>query len=150
MLERQVVVPVETARLWVALTDDRFLSSWFGATVRWDLRPGGDACFVEDTGKIRRGVVAEVVVDSLLRFRWWADGEESGSTEVRYELEPVDGGTKLRITETRVPVGAAGSVNASAGALGQRNATVGAVWTAWDTRLCGLWGRVAAPCALVV
>ncbi len=149
MLERQVLVPVDADRLWTALTEERSVSVWFGATVRWDLRPGGSASFTEDAGSIRRGVIDDVRVGSLLRFRWWEEGDEpEGTSQVSYELEPADGGTLLRITEAPAPVGSSASGSAKA-SVGQPSASADLAWTVWDSRLVGVWGSVATLCSVM-
>jgi uncharacterized protein YndB with AHSA1/START domain len=127
MLERQVVIPASTSELWEALTDTDALSAWFGSRVSWDLRPGGDAHFLDHDGTARHGVIDAVLPGRHLSFRWWRDDEgDNGASVVTYRLEPDEGGTRLTVTEAPVPVAAAGA------------------WTAWDSRLFGCWARAAA------
>ncbi|MGH9128502.1 MAG: SRPBCC family protein [Acidimicrobiales bacterium] len=144
MLERQVIVPVGPERLWEALTDQDSVSAWMGARVEWDVRPGGSAQFLEPDGTTRRGCVDEVTPASRLRFRWWAEGDEVwGTSQVSYELEPAEGGTRLTVTEVPLSPGP-GPAHAAALAGGR-----GAGWTAWDSRLAGVWGKVGASSSLV-
>lgn len=140
MLERQVLVPVDAECLWRALTEEQKVSSWFGASVRWDLRPGGAARFVEESGVVRHGIIEEVRTNGFLRFRWWEEGDNRTRTsEVSYELEPVEGGTQLRITEAPVRTASAGPAQASASSA----------WSAWDSRLVGMCADLALTCASV-
>ena len=60
MLVRQVVLPASPERLWDALTEPDAVSGWFGGRVEWDLRPGGEARFVDDDGTVRDGLVEAV------------------------------------------------------------------------------------------
>ena len=132
MIRRELLVPVSPARLWEELTDPDAVRSWFGAEVEWDLRPGGEARFVEDDGTVRHGRVATVAPERELRFRWWPDEDEAaGASEVTYRLEPHDGATRFEVTERR---------------LSGPQASAGGRWTAWDTRLAGVWGAIAVGC----
>ncbi len=143
MLERQVLIPTGPQRLWEALTDPERVSTWLGAKVEWDLIPGGRARFTTDDGDLRHGQVEEVEPARHLRFRWWPEGEHADATsEVTYDLEPEDEGTRLTVTERPVPNG---SVAISAtGFTGKASAS----WTGWDTRLVSIWGRMTATDAL--
>lgn len=139
MLERRVLIPASSQRLWEALTEPDTVSTWFGARVEWDLRPGGRARFLEDAGSIRDGLVGEVIPGRQLRFRWWPEGEVEATSEVTYQLEAAQGGTRLTVTEAPVSVGEA-SASASASNV--------VAFTAWDARLVGVWGRLVVPAAL--
>lgn len=143
MLERHLFIPASPQHLWETLTDPASVSTWFGARVDWELRPGGPARFVEDDGAVRQGRIEEVVTHQLLRFRWWpeVDGEDE-SSEVTYLLGPQGEGTELTITERPLPTGR------PAGAATARTTSAVANWTPWDGRLVGVWGRVIAPVAI--
>jgi uncharacterized protein YndB with AHSA1/START domain len=101
MLERDVHLPVGTDLVWEAITDPAALEDWFGASVEWDLRPGGRAAFHEPDGD-REGQVDEVEPGRRLSFRWWPTDNGDDVSEVAYELRPEDDGTLLTITERRV------------------------------------------------
>ncbi|PZS21160.1 MAG: hypothetical protein DLM54_04745 [Acidimicrobiales bacterium] len=151
MLERHVVFPTSPRRLWEAITDPDAVSTWFGARVEWDLRPGGQARFLEDTGSIRHGLVEEVLPGRHLRFRWWPEGEaDDGTSEVTYQLDPARGGTHLTVTEAPVVAATASASAASPGApcAGRPSASTVSAWSAWDARLAGVWGRMVAPAVL--
>jgi uncharacterized protein YndB with AHSA1/START domain len=136
MLVRQIVVPANADELWDALTEPDQVESWFGSRVEWDLRPGGRARFFEGNGTVRAGEIDAVEPGRHLRFRWWAgdDGDPTGASEVSYDLEPDDGGTRLTVTEQPVPTAAPGTASARA-----------ASWTTWDSRMFGCW---ACACSL--
>ncbi len=118
MIRRQIVMPVSPERLWEALTEPGQLAKWFGADVEWDLREGGPARFRRDDGTERAGRVEAVRPGRHLQFRWWPadsaasrpaaacgpghDGpgepEDDVESEVSYLLEPIDEGTRTRLT----------------------------------------------------
>jgi uncharacterized protein YndB with AHSA1/START domain len=143
MLERHLFVPASPQHLWETLTDPASVSTWFGAEVDWDLRPGGPARFVEHDGAVREGQIEEVVDHQQLRFRWWPeDHADHESSEVTYLLAPEGEGTDLTITERQLPMAQpAGPTTAQA-----LTATAG--WTTWDGRLVGVWSRAMAPVAI--
>lgn len=143
MLTREITLPVDADRLWEALADP---SEWIGARVEWELVPGGRARFVGDPDGERAGQVDEVQPGRRLSFRWWPESDPEDESEVTYELEPAEEGTRLVVTEQRVterpeterPV--TGPLSGEAAADG---AQASARWTAWDGRLVGLWGTAA-------
>jgi uncharacterized protein YndB with AHSA1/START domain len=126
VLTREITLPVDPDRLWEALADP---SEWIGARVDWDLVPGGRARFVGDPDGDRAGRVDEVLPGRRLSFHWWPEADREDESEVTYELEPAEEGTRLVVTERRV--------GHEAGAEGPQ---ASACWTPWDGRLVGLWG----------
>lgn len=106
MLHRDVHLPAGTDAVWTALTEPKDLEDWFGASVEWDLRPGGAAAFRQAEGD-REGRVERVEPGRRLSFTWWPTGEEDEASEVTYELAPDGEGTRLTVTERRLPAGAA-------------------------------------------
>jgi uncharacterized protein YndB with AHSA1/START domain len=110
-VRRRVWLPATPARVWVALTDSRELSAWFGADVSLDLRPGGRATFRWPDGHQRGAVLEEVEPPSLLSFRWLPfERSPSGRarlappTRVELRLEPAEGGAALTLVERRAGV----------------------------------------------
>jgi uncharacterized protein YndB with AHSA1/START domain len=92
--ERHLRHPVDA--VWRAVTDPAELAHWFPATVTVDLREGGAMAFeFADHAELppSSGTVIEYQPPRRLAFDW--DG-----TVLRFELEPVDGGTAclLRFT----------------------------------------------------
>jgi uncharacterized protein YndB with AHSA1/START domain len=147
VLTREVTFPVPATILWDALTDPAAVSRWIGADVDWDLTPGGRARFRHGPDGDRAGRVDAVEVARRLRFRWWPEADRTDESEVSYELEPTDDGTRLTVTERRVaPVPAPaspapGSPAPARASAGTRGAGPGMPpsWTAVDSRLFGLW-----------
>jgi uncharacterized protein YndB with AHSA1/START domain len=171
MLERQIVIPASAEQLWDALTEPALLADWFGAEVQWDLRPGGRARFVGEDGTVRGGVVDDVRPGRHLRFRWWPeDGDDAGASQVSYDLEPEEDGTRLTITERPMPsiasaqagTRSAGSVSAgsvAAGSVAAGSVAAGTMfagpalaglleWSDWDTTMFRCWARLADSRAL--
>jgi uncharacterized protein YndB with AHSA1/START domain len=89
-IERELLLPASPERVWQAVTGP----GWLGEEVELDLRPGGDAAF-----GTRTGWVEDVSEPERLAF-WWARDDEP-ATRVELTLEPVSGGTLLRVVETR-------------------------------------------------
>lgn len=141
-VEQDLVLPVSPEELWAELTDPEEVGCWFGATVEWDLVPGGRASFHDDDGTERAGVIDTVDPMRELRFRWW--GPDEPASEVQYRLEEVDGGTRLTVIEQEVPAEIpAKAPDEDAGPvppLGPPQASAQAVHAAaWGTRAAGLW-----------
>ena len=105
--EVQIAAPPE--RVFQALTDPRQLMHWWGQKGmyhhtgwRADVRPGGQwrsdgVSDVDGSPYHVSGEYAEVDPPRLLSFTWTASWMSSSTTLVRWELEPVDGGTLVRL-----------------------------------------------------
>ena len=93
------------ADVWGFMVDPAALSAWFGADAWLEPFPGSAVRFRFGNGVERRGVVEDV--DPCRRLTWrWRElrgagfGMEIGDrSTVTVELEPVEGGTRVRITE---------------------------------------------------
>ena len=86
-VERETVVPATPEETWRAVIE----TDWLG---RIDPVPGGE---VESGG--RSGFVEEVEAPRRLAFWWGAEDEEA--TRVEIELERVEEGTRIHVTESR-------------------------------------------------
>jgi uncharacterized protein YndB with AHSA1/START domain len=89
-VERETVVPGTPEEAWRAVIE----SGWLGEPAQLDPTPGGDVC-----GGGRTGFVEEVDAPRRLSFWWCAEGEDA--TRVEVELEEADGGTRVRVVESR-------------------------------------------------
>jgi uncharacterized protein YndB with AHSA1/START domain len=103
-VERSVTLQSPIDEVWDALTDPHQLSSWFGALVDLDVRPGGTGRFVSDDGEVRDAVVVAVDAPRHVTFQWWpvTDGGRSvgpSTTRVSFDLEPIEDGTRLTVVE---------------------------------------------------
>jgi uncharacterized protein YndB with AHSA1/START domain len=92
-IEREIVFPASPAEVWEALTEPARLEEWFATEVELDPRPGGEGVFRWGDGDERRAVVREVQPEERLVLDWEDDGQ------VVLELEEVEGGTLLHVTE---------------------------------------------------
>ena len=94
------------ADVWGFMVDPAALSAWFGADAWLEPVVGGSVLFRFADGSVRRGVVEQVERSHMLTWRWREHrgagfGMELGEpSRVTIELEPVDGGTLVRITES--------------------------------------------------
>jgi uncharacterized protein YndB with AHSA1/START domain len=102
--EQSIEAPPED--VWGFMVDPAALSVWFGADAWLDPVVEGRVAFRFADGSIRRGVVEQV--DRSRRLTWrWREHRGAGfalelgeASRVTIELEPVAGGTVVRITET--------------------------------------------------
>ena len=93
-VEREVTFPAEPEEVWEALTDSDRLEEWFANDVELDPVPGGEGTFRWDDGEERRAVVREIDEPRKLVLDWDDDGQ------VVIELEEVEAGTVVHVTET--------------------------------------------------
>jgi uncharacterized protein YndB with AHSA1/START domain len=121
-IERHVDLPASPDEVWEALTDPERLSSWFGARARLQARRGARVWFRWDDGRERGGVIEEADRPTRLSFRWLpferlpgGGHRPSGTGRVEFVLEPVTGGTRLRVTEWGAGSPQAGAVLAGVG-----------------------------------
>ena len=92
----------DVERVWEAVVDDA--SSWFGADVDIDARPGGTVSVRDEDGE-RRGTVEVCEPERTLAFRVWTsplEGPMEGS-RVEIRLEPLDEShTAITVVETQL------------------------------------------------
>ena len=89
-VERETVVAGTPEEAWRAVIE----SGWLGEAAQLDPTPGGDISAGE-----RTGFVEDVDAPRRLSFWWAAEGEDA--TRVEVELEEAEGGTRVRVIETR-------------------------------------------------
>jgi uncharacterized protein YndB with AHSA1/START domain len=106
-VERETVVPGTPAEAWRAVVE----SDWLGEDVRIDPRPDGEVDVREPDGEMdvrepsgkegraRRGFVEDADPPHRLVFWWSRPGEDA--TRVEIALDEVDGGTRVRVVESR-------------------------------------------------
>jgi uncharacterized protein YndB with AHSA1/START domain len=93
-VEREIVLEETPDEVWEALTEPERLEEWFATEVELDARPGGEGVFRWGDGDERRAVVREVDEAERLVLDW----DDGGAVAI--ELEPVEGGTLVRVVET--------------------------------------------------
>lgn len=96
---RQTTVPAGPGEAWQALTDPDGMADWLGEALELDLRPGGELRLRLADGEERAGWVEAVEPERRLAF-WWAR-EDEDATRVELELDSVEEGTRVTVTESR-------------------------------------------------
>ncbi|GAB7045179.1 SRPBCC domain-containing protein [Catenuloplanes indicus] len=107
-IERQMHIEASPENVFEVLSNPAHLREWWPDEADFPGRPGGDGwiSFGDPAagGKRERFTVVDVVRPRTFSFRWnHADGVTAApgnSYLVVFELEPVDGGTLLRMTES--------------------------------------------------
>ena len=106
IIEREIELPAPVQTVWQAVTDPGCLKEWLADEVLLDLCPGGEARFVSGD-EVRTGWVEEIsppgderMGSGRLAF-WWAVDDEPASRVCFTVAGRDDGGTVLRIVETR-------------------------------------------------
>jgi uncharacterized protein YndB with AHSA1/START domain len=90
IVERELVVPEAPKEVWRSLSEP----DWLGESAAIDLRPAGEVRAGERTGFVEAAEAPRRLV-----FWWSAPGEESSRVEL--ELDEVEEGTRVRVTESR-------------------------------------------------
>jgi uncharacterized protein YndB with AHSA1/START domain len=88
--------PHPVGAVWSAITDSEQLKQWFPTTVEWSELATGASIrfrFAEPESPEMAGEVREVSAPSRLVFTW-------GDDELRFELDPADGGAACRLAFT--------------------------------------------------
>ena len=94
-------LPAPPDRVWRALTTADGLASWLAPSASIDARHGGDIRFTFDEENVVTGTITESEPETHLAHTWVIN-DEAEST-VRYDLTPVDGGTRLTLVHTGLP-----------------------------------------------
>ncbi len=94
----EIEVPVTPDVAWRAVTDPAEVSEWFAA-----VDPAGDpgASYGIDfgDGSAITGVIRTHDPGRRLAYSWtWADNEGGPTTLVTWDVEPADGGARIRLT----------------------------------------------------
>jgi uncharacterized protein YndB with AHSA1/START domain len=92
-VRREILLPSDPEEVWSALTEAERLEEWFASDVELEAVPGGEGVFRWGDGEERHAVVEEVEPQRRFSFTW----DES---RVVIELEPVEDGTRVVVTET--------------------------------------------------
>ena len=95
---RELVLPAPPDEVWEELTDPSRLEEWFASEVELDLEEGGEGHFRWENGEERHAVVEEVDEGRRLAYTW---SDETGrQTHVEFELDEVEEGTRVVVTES--------------------------------------------------
>lgn len=106
---RELELSHDLEEVWRAVVDPAWLSRWLADSVTLEPWPGGEATFDLD-GATRHGWVEEVLAPTSAseagrRFArlsfWWQPPSEPASRVSLHAEETAEGGTRLRVVETR-------------------------------------------------
>jgi len=128
-IEKQILLPAQRSRVWRAITDSKQFGEWFGVKFDRPFSPGAAMRGVlvgttedEEIAKMQRqytDVPFEITIERieperLFSFRWHpfaiergADYSREPTTLIEFELEEVEGGVLLTVTESgfdRIPL----------------------------------------------
>lgn len=115
-VERAVEVELDADEVWELLVDDAERAGWFGGETSLEPVPGGTGTFTDPDGTRRGAVVDDVEPGRRLAWTWWPE-EGGAASQVRIDLSPVPGGTRIAVTE-RPLAAAQASVSTPATATG--------------------------------
>jgi uncharacterized protein YndB with AHSA1/START domain len=109
--ERELQIDASPETVWAFLVDPEKVARWKGLrAMAFDPQPGGAYRIEIVRGRVASGAFVELERPRRLVYTWgWEPGPEGpnlvppGSSTVEIELEPVDGGTKLRFTHRDLP-----------------------------------------------
>jgi uncharacterized protein YndB with AHSA1/START domain len=102
---REQRLPATPDEVWETLTDSKALEGWFAEEAELELEPGGEARFRMPGGEQREGFVEEASPGERLAF-WWrpSNRPDEPLTRVEFSLVEIEGGTVLRVVESRPAV----------------------------------------------
>jgi uncharacterized protein YndB with AHSA1/START domain len=116
---KEIVLKAPLSRVWKAISDAQEFGKWFKVDMSGQTFRPGQPVHAKMTYPGYEGmpfeiVVAEVEPERLFSFRWHPydidpneDNSDEPMTLIEFELEEVDGGTKLTVTESgfdRIPL----------------------------------------------
>ena len=91
------IFPHPIERVWRAIVDPAEIGQWFDPPKTWDLREGGSYGFDDDMA----GAILAYEPPRLIRFQ---DTAKNGPDAwFQFELEPVEGGTRMRFRQYTTP-----------------------------------------------
>ncbi|MFI7589083.1 SRPBCC domain-containing protein [Spongisporangium articulatum] len=107
-IEREIFVEASPEVVFDVISRPEHVQEWWPDEAHYPAEPGGDGWVrfgdPETDGKRVRLTVADAVPHRLFSFRWTHEAGEVAAPDnsylVVFELEPADGGTLLRMTET--------------------------------------------------
>jgi uncharacterized protein YndB with AHSA1/START domain len=109
-IEREIFIAAPPETVFGFLTDAQWMAQWLGSLQQLDPHPGGVFRVEVSPGNIARGEYAEVVPFRRVVFTWgWHSlrpdlaALQPGTSLVEIDLEPQDGGTRLRLRHSRLP-----------------------------------------------
>ncbi|GAB3840258.1 SRPBCC domain-containing protein [Dactylosporangium cerinum] len=102
-IERTLELAHSPERVWAALTTAEGLGTWFGNRAEVDLRVGGKATLIWDSGDTATLTIERLEPPHVFAYTWPVYGLPDGDprrTYVEFTLEPTGGGTTLTMVES--------------------------------------------------
>lgn len=103
-ITRTIDISAPVEKVWRALTEPNLIAEWFGDTAEFVAEEGGPGAFGWEGHGTFRVIVEHVEELKTLVYRWARDRDvdpvAGNSTLVRFDLEPISGGTRLTLVET--------------------------------------------------
>jgi uncharacterized protein YndB with AHSA1/START domain len=87
---REITLPVDPEEAWADVSESERLTEWIGEDVELDPWEGGEVRIGD-----REGTVSRVDPGRRLAFT-----VAEPATEIVFSVEPVEGGTRVRVTES--------------------------------------------------
>jgi uncharacterized protein YndB with AHSA1/START domain len=108
-VEVALTIAARPATIFRYFTDPDRFARWMGRSSVLDPTPGGRLAVAYPTGQVAGGRVVAVEPDRRIVFTWGYEGDgqavPAGSSTVEITLEPVDGGTLVRLRHAGLPAG---------------------------------------------
>jgi uncharacterized protein YndB with AHSA1/START domain len=110
-IEKEIVLRAPRSRVWRALANAEEFGDWFGMKLEGVIAPGGRVrgqITLPSHGQVTIEIAIErLEPESRMSYRWHPYAVESGvdyssepTTLVEFQLEEVEGGTRLRVVES--------------------------------------------------
>lgn len=105
-LVKEIWIDAAPEQVFPYLVEPELLTTWIGEESWNDPRPGGVFRLKFDSANVVRGEFVEVDPPRRVVYTWGSEERESlpmGSTTVAFDLEPQNGGTRVRLRHTNLP-----------------------------------------------
>ena len=100
---RTALLGVGADRAWAAVARPEHLGAWLGVDLALEVVPGALGTASDERG-LRAVRVDAVEAPVHLAWTWWPlDDDDAPPSRVDLHLDPVEGGTRLTVTETALP-----------------------------------------------
>jgi uncharacterized protein YndB with AHSA1/START domain len=112
VIEREIFIAAPAEMVFNFLTNAQLMAQWLGSLQQLDPKPGGIFQVEVSPGNVARGEYTEIVPFRRVAFTWgWNSlrpdlaALRPGTSLVEIELEPKNGGTRLRLRHSHLPAG---------------------------------------------
>jgi uncharacterized protein YndB with AHSA1/START domain len=105
-LVKEIWIDAAPEKVFPYLVEPELLTTWIGEETWNDPRPGGLFRLRFNGENVARGEFVEVDPPRRVVFTWGSEERESlpvGSTTVAFDLEPENGGTRVRLRHSNLP-----------------------------------------------